>query len=39
MFRRYFNNTRVEILRLKVQRAREACRTTHEHETKIIAAF
>ena len=41
MFRRHNNNARVEILRFKVQRAREAGRATYldEHETEIIATF
>ena len=42
MFRRHNNHTRVEILRFKVQRAREAGRAASmldEHETEIIATF
>ena len=42
VFRRHVNHTRVEILRFKVQRAREAGRAAtmlDKHETEIIATF
>ena len=39
VFRRRLDHARVEVLRFEMQRAREARRTAHKHETEIIAAF